>query len=243
MLAAMGLDENDLECGPHWPISERAARELCAEGHEPRRIHNNCSGKHAGLLAVATFLNIPIRGYVDIDHPVQRAACDAVAQLTGTKPDTSYCATDGCSMPTCAVPLTALARAFAIFATGEGLSPSRGTAIARLRSAAAASPFMIGGTGRFDTEVMTALGEQVFLKTGAEGVYVASLPERGVGIAVKADDGAGRAGEAIVGALILALLARDDPAREDMARLAARPVRSWAGEAVGEIRAVLPTRL
>jgi L-asparaginase II len=243
MLATMGLDENALECGPHWPVNEIAARALAEGGGQPRRIHNNCSGKHAGLLAVASVLGAPTKGYVEASHPAQRAAQDSVTAITGASHAAGDCATDGCSMPTCAVPLSSLACGYARFGTGHGLEPARATAAARLRQAVATAPWMVAGTGRFDTEMMTALGERVFMKTGAEGVYAACLPDRGLGVAVKADDGAGRASEAMIGALISALIAPEDPARPVVERLAAPPVKSWAGEIVGGVRAQLPLRL
>ena len=105
------------------------------------------------------------------------------------------CAIDGCSVPTWAMPLSALARAFARFGSGAGLAPERAKAAARLRAACAAHPWHVAGTGRFCTEIMQRFGARVFVKTGAEGVFCAALPEQGLGIAVKCDDGAGRAAE------------------------------------------------
>jgi L-asparaginase II len=145
------------------------------------------------------------------------------------------CATDGCSVPTWAMPLVALARGFARFGTGVGLSPGRAKAAARLREACAAHPWHVAGTGRFCTEVMQYFGARVFVKTGAEGVYCAALPEQGLGIAVKCDDGAGRAAEVTMAATLARLLPQDTD-RAALERFVRPTLRNWNGIAVGSLR-------
>ena len=140
-------------------------------------------------------------------------------------------AVDGCSAPTWPVPLRALARGFARFGTGEGLLPEHGAAAERLRAAVAAEPFLVAGTGRFDTEVMDVTGGRAFVKTGAEGVYTAALPALGLGVALKIDDGATRASEAVM-ATVLARYLPDI----DLASFVEPPVRSWRGVSVGRLR-------
>jgi L-asparaginase II len=136
-------------------------------------------------------------------------------------------------VPTWALPLEATARAFARFGSGQGLAPERAKAAARLRAACAEKPWHVAGTGRFCTEVMQALGARVFVKTGAEGVFCAALPEQGLGIAVKCDDGAGRAADVMMAAVLAQFLTAD---RTTLARFLRPTLRNWNGIVVGEIR-------
>lgn len=232
MLELAGLDATALKCGAHWPIHQPSAHALAREGGSACAVHNNCSGKHAGFLCVACALDADKAHYIEPSHPVQRLVKATLESLTGVVLSQDACAVDGCSVPTWAMPLSALARGFARFGTGVGLSPERAKAAARLRAACAAHPWHVAGTGRFCTEVMQRLGERAFVKTGAEGVYCAALPEQGLGIAVKCDDGAGRAAEA----MLAAMLVRFPP--EDMDTLALEqfvrpPLRNWNGITVG----------
>ena len=236
MLEKARCDAACLECGGHWPMDPAAARALAAEGGTPGALHNNCSGKHAGFICLACDLGEDPAGYVRADHRVQGIVRASLEDLTGACHTPDVMGIDGCSIPTYAVPLPSLAYGFARFGTGVGLTPDCSRAAARIRRAAAAHPFMVAGTGRFDTVLMGALGERAFVKTGAEGVYCAALPEMGLGIALKCDDGAGRAAEAILAALILRFLALDGPRRETVEALARPPVRNWNGTEVGGIR-------
>jgi L-asparaginase II len=177
--------------------------------------------------------------YTEPAHPVQRAVKATLEALGGVAIGEGVCAVDGCSAPIWAMPLAALARAFARFGSGEGLAPERAKAAARLRAACAAHPWYVAGTKRFDTELMRAFGPRVFVKGGAEGVHCAALPELGLGVAVKCDDGAGRAAEAMMAATLARLL----PGEADRAALAPfiQPaLRNWNGIAVGSLR---PTAL
>jgi L-asparaginase II len=171
------------------------------------------------------------KGYVEPDHPVQRAVTAALADMTGTMLDGRNRGIDGCSIPTYAIPLRNLAQGFARFVTGEGLAKERAIAAGRLVEASSAEPWMIGGTGRYVTEVLERFGTTVFAKDGAEGTFCAAFRELGLGVAIKCDDGAGRAGDVILGALIEAFV-------EPGAGLSARPVKNRRGRIVGEVRAV-----
>src|SRR5437899_3117246 len=155
-------------------------------------VHNNCSGKHAGFLCVACATGADRAHYTEPSHPVQRLVRHTLESLTGVPLAQDDCAIDGCSAPTWALPLVSLARGFARFGTGAGLTSDRARAAARLLDACAAHPWHVAGTGRFCTQIMERFGARIFVKTGAEGVYCAALPEQGLGIAVKCDDGAGR---------------------------------------------------
>lgn len=232
MLARAGRDVSTLECGVHWPGKELASRALAASGGQPTALHNNCSGKHSGFICLACDQGHDPKGYVRPEHPTMRMVTAALADTTGATLDERNRATDGCSIPTYAIPLRALALAFARFAGGEGFAPDRAAAAARIRAAVAAYPIMVGGTESFDTQLMTAMGARVFSKAGAEGVWCASIPELGLGVAVKCDDGAGRAAEIATGAVLRRLL----PDAEALAPFAARTLRNWNGIEVGAIR-------
>ncbi len=237
MLAKAGAEPSALACGAHWPLGEKAARALARSGAFPSALHNNCSGKHAGFVCLACASGWDSRGYEAQNHPVQRAAKAAIEDLTGAALGEDVCGTDGCSIPTYAVPLRALALGFARFATGQGLPPMRREAARRIRAAVAAHPQMVAGTERFDTEVMTLLGARAFTKTGAEGVFCAALPELGLGLAVKADDGATRAAQIMIAALIAKFLPMSDAERARFETFLAPTLRNWNGLEVGRMRA------
>ncbi|SDR61908.1 asparaginase [Rhizobiales bacterium GAS113] len=237
MLTKAGRDLSCLECGTHWPSNEQAARGLAAEGRVPSALHNNCSGKHSGFICVACATDVDPKGYVGQDHAVQRRIKTVLEEVMGIKLSDASRAVDGCSIPTYATPLSALARAFARFGSGATLSQDRAAAARRLREAVAAEPFMVAGTGRFDAVVMQALGTKAFTKTGAEGVYCAALPEQGLGIAVKCDDGGGRAAEAVMASLILAFVQLSDEQRAVVAAFADKPIVNWNGIETGRLRA------
>jgi L-asparaginase II len=237
MLAKAGRDVGCLECGTHWPNDENAARALAAKGLEPSALHNNCSGKHSGFVCLSCAEGVDPRGYVGADHPVQQAVKAAVEAMTGTALGADVCGTDGCSIPTYAVPLSAMARGFARFGTGEGLSADRAAACARIRTCVAAHPWNVGGTVKLDTIVMQRLGDRVFMKTGAEGVYCAALPQQGLGIALKCDDGATRASQAMFCAVLQRFLPMSDAEKADLSPYFQPALTNWNGIRFGEVRA------
>jgi L-asparaginase II len=235
MLAKIGLDRSALRCGAHWPISQTAAAALARTG-APSALHNNCSGKHAGFLCLACAMGAETADYFRPQHPVQRQVRAVLEDFTGAVLSEDVCAIDGCSVPTWAVPLQNLAHAFAKFATGHGLTRERAAAAARLREVCARQPWYVAGTGRFCTEIMQLFGARVFVKTGAEGVYCGALPELGLGIAIKCDDGAARAAQAIMAALIARFLPLDAAEQASLAAYTRPVLRNWNGFEVGLIR-------
>ena len=238
MLDKAGRDASCLECGAHWPMGEAATRALAKTGATPTALHNNCSGKHAGFICLACGLDADPAGYVKPAHLVQKQVTEALASMTGAGFDADACATDGCSIPTFAVPLTALAKAFAQIGTGEGVGPARANAFARIRKAVAAHPFMVAGTGRFDTDAMSIFGERLFCKTGAEGVYCAALPEQGLGIAIKCDDGAGRAAQVMMALVVQKFLPMSEEENTKFMPLAQPALVNWNKIRVGQLRPV-----
>jgi L-asparaginase II len=236
MLARAGLDPAALECGTHWPTFQPAARALSRAGAAPSALHNNCSGKHAGFLCVACAAGVDHHGYVAASHMVQREVKAALEGLAGVTLSEDRRGTDGCAIPTYAVPLSALALALARFGTGQGLAAERARAAARLRAAMTAQPWFVAGTGRFCTEIMRLLGARVLVKTGAEGVYAGMLPEQGLGIAVKCDDGGRRAAEVTMAATIARVLTLADDERAALDRFLRPALRNWNGAEIGGLR-------
>lgn len=240
MLAKAGRDETCLECGTHWPSYDVASRALAASGKVPSALHNNCSGKHSGFICLACDRGDDPKGYIRPDHPTMKVITAALADMTSTRLDENNFAVDGCSIPTYAIPLRALALGFARFATGQGIGADRAAAAKRIREAVAAQPRMVAGTNRFDTKVIAALGERAFVKGGAEGVHCAAIPELGLGIAVKCDDGAGRAADVVTAALLARLLPNNGTPDPVLATLANPLLTNWNGIEVGQMRAAGP---
>jgi len=240
ILAKIGAGVDDLACGAHWPSGVAASRALARAGREPTQLHNNCSGKHSGFLCVACHNGWTLKGYETPSHPLQREIHATLEAMVEERLDDSRRGTDGCSIPTYAISLRGLARGFAKFASGQGLAPARAEAARRLREAVASEPFYVGGTDRFDTRLMSWLGARAFTKTGAEGVFCAALPEQGLGVAVKVDDGAGRASEITIAALIRRFLALDEREAEKMAAFTNPDLRNWRGLLVGAMRPAGP---
>lgn len=236
MLVSAGLDETALECGAHWPSRQEAALDLAAGGGKPGARHNNCSGKHSGFLCTCRHVGIAHRGYVRAGHPLQEMVREAMEAVTGAAHGADVCGSDGCSIPTYAVPLKNLALGFARMATGQGLGTERARAARRILAACMAEPYYVAGTDRLDTRLMKAAGGRIMVKTGAEGVYCGAVPELGLGIAIKCDDGAGRASEVAVAAILAKLLAGDAGLAAALADMANPLLRNWNGIEVGRLR-------
>jgi len=239
LLAKAGLTGSAFECGSHWPTSHSATVKLAGAGATPTALHNNCSGKHSGFLCTCVHNGIDPRGYIGRAHPLQEMVRGTLEEVTGASHGEDMCGTDGCSIPTYAVPLRNLASGFARMATGQGLGPRRAEAAKRLMAACMAEPYFVSGTGRADLRMMEAGGGRVFTKTGAEGVFCAALPQAGLGIAIKCSDGAGRAAEVIVAAVLARLLANDGAAA-DFAQMSTPVLTNWNGIVVGGLRPAGP---
>jgi L-asparaginase II len=180
--------------------------------------------------------NLPQEGYVKIDHAVQREIASVLEAFTGVKHDAGNCGIDGCSIPTYAVPLDRLAVAYAKFGVADDASPERAAAMVRIRDACFAHPEMVAGTGAMDSEIMAALPGRALVKSGAEGVYVASLPERGLGIALKCHDGATRAAQVAIAATLESLLELDENESTILKRFANPQLHNWNRIHVGQLR-------
>ncbi len=240
-LAKLGLCEKDLLCGPQIPEDAAARRELFASGGQPGAIHNNCSGKHAGFLALARTLDAPPERYLEPDSPGQRLVRGTIAELSGVPAESLVPAVDGCSAPTYRLPLTGLATAFARLANPDALSARRREDCRRLTDAAARHPVLIAGSrGRLCTDLARLAGGRLFPKVGAEAVYAVGLRGRGRGLAVKIDDGSARALHALVPDLLAALGFLDDDDRRALAPWMDRALRNRAERVVGSVETVVP---
>jgi L-asparaginase II len=231
-LAELGLGEVDLLCGAQ-PSRDKALKlQMIRDGQAPCQLHNNCSGKHAGFLTLGKHLGAGA-DYVDPAHPVQRACLEVFDEVTG---ETSPCyGIDGCSAPNPAATMAGTARAMAFFATAHQRGDVLSKAAARLVRAMYAYPDMVAGDGRACTLLMQAALEPVAIKTGAEGYFIAILPNRGLGIALKITDGATRASNCAIAAVLvrLGVVSADHP---DVARFLSPSIQNWRGVVTGEIR-------
>ncbi|MBI1384028.1 MAG: asparaginase [Rhizobiales bacterium] len=233
MLAAAGAGPEALECGAHMPTTPSAAKALRAAGERCTALHNNCSGKHAGMIATARHLGEVHSGYVERDHAVQQRIRSTFEEVCDVDLAAAPVGVDGCSVPTWAMPLRSLATGFARLSDGRGLGAVRLAAAARLIAAGLAEPAYVAGEGRFCTGVMELLAGAAYVKTGAEGVFCGLLPDRGIAIALKVDDGATRASEVAMAAVLAALLPNE---RTRLARYTQLRLTNWTGRDVGEIR-------
>ena len=242
ILKKIGSSHDALECGVPWPLDSDESRALAARGGEPTVLHNNCSGKHCGFLAVGAVHGLDVDGYTNASHPIMREVTKAISLMTGVELDESQACIDGCAIPAFSMPLVSVATGFARLGTGEGLSAVFTSSVARIRSAVAHNPIMLSGAGRFDTCVTAECQGEVFVKSGAEGVMAASIPALSYGLAVKIDDGAQRAATAVMANLLLEILQKHElataKAMEVLQSYARFPLRNWNGTTVGLVEPV-----
>jgi L-asparaginase II len=239
ILAKAGVTDDALACGPHPPMYAPAAEALERSGMTPGRIHNNCSGKHAGMLALARHHGWTTEGYHRASHPVQQRVLQTLHAWSGVEPSAIALGVDGCGLPTFALPLDRTALACARFAAAAARGDSPAATIVR---AMTTNPQFVAGTGRLCTDLMRATGGRVFAKVGAEGYYCAGVPEQALGIAVKVEDGSRRAAEPALLAVLHQLSVLPEGALQDVGDFAQPIVTNTRGEAVGDIRARLTLR-
>ncbi len=236
MLAAAGVDESVLECGAHWSFEQPVLIGQARLLDRPTALHNNCSGKHAGFVCAACHTGKDLKGYVRYEHPVQAEIRGIMESLTGAALAVDNCGVDGCSIPTYAVPMKGLAHGFAKMATGVGLGAERAKASRRLMEACMAEPFFVAGTGRACTRLMETAPGRIFAKTGAEGVFCAAIPEKGIAIALKCEDGTTRAAESMVAATLARFFTEEPAIHAALMAQANRSMKNWNGIHVGDIR-------
>ncbi len=242
ILRKVDLSEDALQCGGHFPFHQPTAEAMRLRGEAPRPVYDNCSGKHAGMLALARLQGWDPEGYLAPEHPVQRRIAEALEAAAGNPTAVATSAVDGCGVPTYYMSLLELATAFARLADPELMPEPWRAAASVVSSAMMRHPEMVAGTGRFDTDLMRLAGGRVFSKGGGEAVMGAGVPGRRIGLAAKIEDGGPRALAAVA---TEALRQSEILSADDLAALSAyaRPaIRNRGGLTVGEIRAVFTLR-
>lgn len=236
MRQRIGAALAEIGCGAHQPYDNAALARLIGRGEAATVLHNNCIGKHLGMIATARHLGEPVEGYLAPDHPVQRRIRGLLEALGGAKLGGMPVGIDGCSAPTFALPLGALARAFARFGSPDRLDPPLALACRRIAAAMIAEPVMVAGEGRLSTELIAATQGAVLLKEGAEGVIAGAVPRKGLGFALKVTDGAGRAAEVAALALLRYFGVIGHEAARRLRPRFEPEIHNWRGLAVGVVR-------
>ena len=236
LLERIGLGPENLECGSHLPLHEPSAHAMIEAGAPAIAAHNNCSGKHTGMLAHLMHQGEAPAGYIHPDHPAQLRVQAVLEDMTGLDLSRAPRGTDGCGFPQLGIPLRSLALAMARMADPSSLPAERREAVGCILQAITAEPFMIAGSGRFCSAVIARTAGRVIAKTGAEGVYMAALPGQGLGIALKIHDGAPRASNVALGAILRHLGALGDTDWDALGEYVQPTLRNRAGTVVGEIR-------
>ena len=230
ILQKCGQDESIYECGAHMPGSKNATFELVRQGKSPGQIHNYCSGKHAGMIALASYLGISQKDYVTPNHPVQKMVAQTLADYCEINIAAAPMGIDGCSVPTWALPLQNTALGFA------KLCDEKNHSAARILNSVRANPFMVAGTDCFDTNIMTAV-PRLFLKFGAEGLFCGCIPHAGLGYALKCDDGSKRGAEVAVAKMLSELNVWTEEEKRTLLKFAKEPISNWRKISVGTISA------
>lgn len=238
MLAKGGLTPEQLGCGAHPPYGEKAFEDLLRQGDRPAPIHNNCSGKHAGLLLTASRTGMDPAGYLERDHPIQQEIAGYLSVMAGMENEELPWGVDGCGLPTYGLPLRRLALVFARIADPSPIEPAVAGAISRLADAMVTHPEMVGGTDEFDTVLMQTAEGSLIGKAGAEGMYCIALRNEGIGIAIKIDDGNRRAAYPAAVEVIRQLGTLSAHQLEALERFRQPAIHNNKGDTVGELRPV-----
>ncbi|MBL8806173.1 MAG: asparaginase [Rhodospirillales bacterium] len=235
-LNRMGQDVGDLECGAHMPTHAASANELIRALREPDASHNNCSGKHTGMLAVCRHMGWPTKGYIDPAHPLQKRIVATYEEMLDIGLADAPSGFDGCSLPQVGIPVRNLALGIARLGAPDALGEARAAACRRMGAAMRENPFMLAGTGRFCTRATIAARGRTIMKTGAEGVYMAAIPDKRIGIALKIEDGNGRGAEVALARLLDRHGGFADTPRAEIDALTNPKITNAAGRTVGDIR-------
>lgn len=237
ILAKIGVNESALQCGSHEPYNAQAAENLREAGLTPGAVHNNCSGKHAGILALCTLLGADPATYLEAANPAQQRILEFCARISDTRVEDLTLGVDGCGIPVYAIPLRRAALSFMRFATLEGIDECDAAALRVVRDAMIAHPEYVSGTGEFDTRLMSAGQGRIVCKGGAEGVHGSAFLQRGAGLVCKVLDGASRGRAPAVLEALRHLDLLNEAALTELADLERPIVYNRAGRAVGEVRA------
>ena len=234
-LARLQLGVDDLENGPTMPMLGEAKHQLIRNDEQPSRLHQNCSGKHTGMLTLAKFLGHDTAGYSEHQHPAQLTWMKVFSELVDLDIASLAWERDGCGLPAICMPMKHLAYGCALFARPDSVGGKREEAMRKIISAIAANPHMLAGKDRCCTDVIAATKGSVIVKTGAEAVYIAILPEQGLGVALKIDDGSSRGSEVALGAVLSQLGAIDETVKKNLDRHFCPQIRNSQGNVTGQV--------
>lgn len=237
-LARIGLNQDDLACGVALPEDEASSRNVLASGQQGCRAHHNCSGKHTSFLTNAQFRKMPIKNFHLAEHPLQKISMDILSNLAGSSLQDYPLGIDGCGFPAPTMPLETLGRIVARFARPDGLSSQRSSAISRLHQAIRNKPLYTAGHGTAVSEIIEKTNGEVLVKSGAEGIFIAAIASRGLGVALKIADGNARARPAAMLAILDYLGVLSDDQKTSLRHHIRPQLRNSRGEIIGEIRAV-----
>lgn len=236
IMGKMGLGPEYLQCGTHPPLHSGSARALQAKGQSPTVFHCTCSGKHAGMLALARYKNWPLEEYYRPEHPVQREMLRTIADLAGLKPEEIPIGIDGCGVPVFALTLEKMALVYARFAAGSHMTEKRAQACSVLQQAMSQYPGILAGTGRLATDLIKQTGAKFLAKDGNEGIFCIAVPAKGWGIALKIEDGHLRAFGPAVVSLLNQLDLLTTAENEALAGYAYKKIKNYRNEVIGQIR-------
>lgn len=238
ILNKANVDQKYYQCGPHYPYHAPTAEKMREEGEKPRAIHNNCSGKHAGMLAISSYLNLPLENYEQLEHPVQQKNLQTMAEMADYPVEKIDIGIDGCSVPVFGFPIYNLAIAFARLANPENLSDARREACKRIISSIRKYPFYLAGSDRFDTALIQKSNGRFIGKAGAEAIFAVAVPEKGLGIVAKVDDGNSRAVYPTIVETIKQLGLLTEMEEKELKSFHRPIVKNWKGQEVGHIETV-----
>jgi L-asparaginase II len=239
ILQKAGVSEDKLQCGPHYPYHAGTTEEMRERGEKPRSIHNNCSGKHSGMLALAQHLNAPFDTYTELAHPVQQLNLKTLSELSDVPADQIDIGIDGCSVPVFGLSLLGLAKAFARVGNPSGLSEARQKSTRRVLDAIRKHPFYIAGSDRFDTSLIQTTQGRLIGKAGAEAIFAVVIPEKGWGLVAKIADGNNRSLYAVVVETLNQLGLLSESELEALKAFHRPIVKNWKGQEVGHIETTL----
>lgn len=239
ILERIGILPSDLVCGVHPPSHSATRSAMIKRGEEPSEIHNNCSGKHAGMVALARALKAPVQGYHREDHPVQKAIRDNVAMMTGLKsPESLITAIDGCGVPTFFLPLSRMAYAYARLVDPRAMESTKAGAALIVSEAMRNHPDLISGTGRTEVTIQEAVGHRLVVKGGAEAVFCLGIPDKGLGVAIKVDDGNARTLPPLVTGVLAEVGVLSDDEIQKLADVIQPVLKNYGGTEVGMMKPV-----
>ncbi|MCF6343234.1 MAG: asparaginase [Devosiaceae bacterium] len=203
ILQKIDCKTSDLQCGAHAPLGSKARKALFEKEQKPNNLHNACSGKHAGMLAVAKAINAPIKDYHLPSHPVQKLVKQSIEEIIPVKLNEKYIGTDGCSVPTYAAPLNSFAIGFARMSSGKDFPENIKDALQEILNSATDNPFLIGGTQSIDSDLMRAFAGRLMLKIGSDGIFCGVLRDSNIGFSLKIDDGSLEAAQVVIANILL----------------------------------------